>query len=81
MVMEQKLNFKIKKEEYIKLQKDIDLFYIDIINSGKCERILSLVDELELNENDEIEMELDDYILNLPNFKQFEKLLTKINLL
>ena len=76
MVMQQKLKFKIKKEEYIKLQKDIDLFYIDIINSGKCERILSLVDELELNENDEIEMELDDYILNLPNFKQFQDRLT-----
>ena len=76
--MQQKLNFKIKKEEYIKLQKDIDLFYIDIINSGKCERILSLADELELNENDEVEIELDEYILNLPDFKQFQDRLTNV---
>lgn len=78
MVMQQKLNFKIKKEEYIKLQKDIDLFYIDIINSGKCERILPLLEDFEIDNDDEVLISLDEYILNLPDFKQFKDRLTII---
>jgi hypothetical protein len=70
--------FKSTKEQYIQLQNDIDAKYIDIINSGRCERILPLVEDMEVDENNDITFNLDEVILDLPDFKQFEERLVNI---
>lgn len=70
--------FKSTKEQYIQFQKDVDAQYIDIINSGRCERILPLVEEMEVDENDDITFSLDEVILDLPDFKQFEDRLVNV---
>ena len=70
--------FKITKQQYIQLQKDVDAQYIDIINSGRCERILHLVEEMEVDENDDITFSLDEVVLDLPDFKQFEDRLVNV---
>lgn len=70
--------FKTTKEQYIQFQKDVDAQYIDIINSGRCERILPLVEEMEVDENDDITFSLDEVILDLPDFKQFEDRLVNV---
>lgn len=73
-----KKTFKSTKEQYIQFQKDVDAQYIDIINSGRCERILPLVEEMEVDENDDITFSLDEVVLDLPDFKQFEDRLVNI---
>ena len=70
--------FKSTKEQYIQFQKDVDAQYIDIINSGRCERILPLVEEMEVDENDDITFSLDEVVLDLPDFKQFEDRLVNV---
>ena len=73
-----KKTFKSSKEQYIKFQKDVDAQYIDIINSGRCERILPLVEDMEVDENDDITFSLDEVVLDLPDFKQFEDRLVNV---
>jgi len=73
-----KKTFKSSKEQYIQFQKDVDAQYIDIINSGRCERILPLVEEMEVDENDDITFTLDEVVLDLPDFKQFEDRLVNV---
>ena len=73
-----KKTFKSTKEQYIQFQKDVDAQYIDIINSGRCERILPLVEEMEVDENDDITFSLDEVVLDLPDFKQFEDRLVNV---
>ena len=73
-----KKTFKSTKEQYIQFQKDVDAQYIDIINSGRCERILPLVEEMEVDENDDITFTLDEVVLDLPDFKQFEDRLVNV---
>jgi hypothetical protein len=70
--------FKSSKEQYIQLQKDVDAQYIDLINSRRCERILPLVEDMEVDENNDITFTLDEVILDLPDFKQFEERLVNI---
>jgi hypothetical protein len=70
--------FKSSKEQYIQFQKDVDAKYNDIINSGRCERILPLVEEMEVDENNDITFTLDEVILGLPDFLQFEDRLVNI---
>jgi hypothetical protein len=70
--------FKSSKEQYIQFQKDVDAQYIDIINSGRCERILPLVEEMEVDENNDITFTLDEVVLDLPEFKQFEERLVNV---
>jgi hypothetical protein len=70
--------FKSSKEQYIQFQKDVDAQYIDIINSGRCQRILPLVEDMEVDENNDITFTLDEVILDLPDFKQFEDRLVNI---
>jgi hypothetical protein len=70
--------FKSSKEQYIQFQKEVDAQYIDIINSGRCERILPLVEEMEVDENNDITFTLDEVVLNLPDFSQFEERLVNI---
>jgi hypothetical protein len=70
--------FKSSKEQYIQLQKDVDAKYIDIISSGRCKRILPLVEEMEVDENNDITFTLDEVILDLPEFSQFEERLVNI---
>ena len=70
--------FKSTKEQYIQFQKDVDVQYTDIINSGRCERILPLVEEMEVDENDDITFILDEVILGLPEFSQFEERLVNV---
>ena len=65
--------FKSSKEQYIQFQKDVDAQYIDLINSRRCERILPLVEDMEVDENNDITFTLDEVILDLPDFKQFEE--------
>ena len=73
-----KKTFKSSKEQYIQFQKDVDAQYIDIINSGRCERILPLVEDMEVDENDDITFSLDEVVLDLPDFKQFEDRLVNV---
>ena len=73
-----KKTFKSTKEQYIQFQKDVDAQYIDIINSGRCERILPLVEDMEVDENDDITFSLDEVVLDLPDFKQFEDRLVNV---
>ena len=73
-----KKTFKSSKEQYIQFQKDVDAQYIDIINSGRCERILPLVEDMEVDENDDITFTLDEVVLDLPDFKQFEDRLVNV---
>ncbi len=70
--------FKSSKEQYIQFQKDVDAKYIDIINSGRCKTILSPVEEMEVDENNDITFTLDEVILDLPDFSQFEERLVNI---
>ena len=70
--------FKSTKEQYIQFQKDVDAQYIDIINSRRCERILPLVEEMEVDENDDITFTLNEVVLDLPDFKQFEDRLVNV---
>jgi hypothetical protein len=70
--------FKSSKEQYIQFQKDVDAKYIDIINSGRCKTVLPLVEEMEVDENNDITFTLDEVILDLPDFKQFEDRLVNI---
>ena len=70
--------FKSSKEQYIQFQKDVDVQYVDIINSGRCERILPLVEEMEVDENNDITFTLDEVVLDLPEFSQFEERLVNI---
>lgn len=70
--------FKSSKEQYIQFQKDVDVQYVDIINSGRCERILHLVEEMEVDENNDITFTLDEVVLDLPEFSQFEERLVNI---
>jgi len=70
--------FKSSKEQYIQFQKDVDAKYIDIINSGRCKTILPLVEDMEVDENNDITFTLDEVILNLPDFSQFEDRLVNI---
>jgi hypothetical protein len=70
--------FKSSKEQYIQFQKDVDAKYIDIINSGRCKTILSLVEDMEVDENNDITFTLDEVILGLPEFSQFEDRLVNI---
>ena len=73
-----KKTFKSSKEQYIQFQKDVDAQYTDIINSGRCERILPLVEDMEVDENDDITFTLDEVVLDLPDFKQFEDRLVNV---
>jgi hypothetical protein len=70
--------FKSSKEQYIQFQKDVDIQYIDIINSGRCKTILPLVEDMEVDENNDITFTLDEVVLDLPDFKQFEERLVNI---
>ena len=70
--------FKSSKEQYTQFQKDVDAQYIDIINSGRCKRILPLVEDMEVDENNDITFTLDEVVLDLPDFKQFEERLVNI---
>jgi hypothetical protein len=70
--------FKSSKEQYIQFQKDVDAKYIDIINSGRCKTILPLVEDMEVDENNDITFTLDEVVLSLPDFFEFEERLVNV---
>lgn len=59
-------------EQYKKLQKDVDEFYVDVINSGQCEHILAPIEEMEVNEeNQTVDVTISDTVDNLEGFDRF----------
>lgn len=73
-----KKTFKSSKEQYIQLHSSLNNFYQDIIDSGRCRDILMPVEEMEVDENNDVTFTLDEVILELPNFSQFEENLVNI---
>lgn len=73
-----KKTFKSSKEQYIQLHSNLNSFYQDIIDSGRCKDIITPVEEMEVDENEDITFTLDEIVLDLPDFKQFEDRLVNV---
>lgn len=73
-----KKTFKSSKEQYIQLYSELNNFYQDIIDSGRCTNIITPIEEMEIDENNDVTFTFDEVILELPNFLQFEENLVNI---